>query len=80
MRNLTSVEGYIVDADTGTLTISSVKRENRGEYVCVAKNPAGEAKRNLDLSVIGIIQMFLFETCNELFYYCYSIVYFASKF
>lgn len=62
MRNLTSVEGYIVDADTGTLTISSVKRENRGEYICVAKNPAGEAKRNLDLSVIGMIQMFLFET------------------
>lgn len=52
MRNLTSVEGHIVDADTGTLTILSVKRENKGEYVCVAKNPAGEAKRNLELSVI----------------------------
>lgn len=78
MRNLTSVEGYIVDADTGTLTISSVKRENRGEYICVAKNPAGEAKRNLDLSVIGMIQISLFETSYELFYF-YCIVYFTSK-
>lgn len=53
MRNLSTVEGHIVDADTGTLTINSVRRENKGRYTCVAKNPAGEAKRNLELSVIG---------------------------
>ncbi|XP_054718779.1 fasciclin-2-like isoform X2 [Uloborus diversus] len=51
-RNVSTVEGHIVDADTGTLVISQVKRDQKGTYTCLAKNPAGEAKRGLDLSVI----------------------------
>ncbi|GIY24720.1 fasciclin-2 [Caerostris extrusa] len=51
-RDLSTIEGYAVDADTGSLIINSVKRENRGRYTCWAKNPAGDAKRSLDLSVI----------------------------
>lgn len=52
-RDLSTVEGHVVDADGGTLRIISVKRENRGTYTCLAKNPAGDAKRSLDVSVIG---------------------------
>ncbi|CAL1264409.1 unnamed protein product [Larinioides sclopetarius] len=51
-RDLSTVEGHVVDTDTGTLIISSVKRENKGRYTCWAKNPAGDAKRSLELSVI----------------------------
>ncbi|KAF8792826.1 fasciclin-2-like isoform X1 [Argiope bruennichi] len=51
-RDLSNVEGHVVDADTGTLIINSVKRENKGRYTCWAKNPAGDAKRSLELSVI----------------------------
>ncbi|KAG8196694.1 hypothetical protein JTE90_023205 [Oedothorax gibbosus] len=51
-RDLSNVEGHVVDADNGILRIASVKRENRGTYTCLAKNPAGDAKRTLDLSVI----------------------------
>ncbi|GBO35711.1 Fasciclin-2, partial [Araneus ventricosus] len=51
-RDLSTVEGHVVDADTGTLIINSVKRENKGRYTCWAKNPAGDAKRSLELSVI----------------------------
>ncbi|XP_015903524.1 fasciclin-2 isoform X2 [Parasteatoda tepidariorum] len=51
-RDLSTVEGHIVDADTGSLIISSVKRENKGRYTCLAKNPAGDAKRSLDLTVV----------------------------
>lgn len=46
-----------MDADGGTLRIISVKRENRGTYTCLAKNPAGDAKRSLDVSVIGKVEL-----------------------
>ncbi|GFT44021.1 fasciclin-2 [Nephila pilipes] len=51
-RDLSTTEGHVVDTDTGTLIINSVKRENKGRYTCWAKNPAGDAKRSVDLSVI----------------------------
>ncbi|XP_035207265.1 fasciclin-2-like isoform X3 [Stegodyphus dumicola] len=51
-KDLSTAEGHVVDADTGTLTINNVKRENRGRYTCLAKNPAGDAKRSLELTVI----------------------------
>lgn len=46
------VEGH-VDEKQGTLTISSLKQEDEGEYICVATNKGGVAEKSSFLDVKG---------------------------
>lgn len=52
---------YMLSADTGTLKFSAVRKEDTGEYHCVAKNDAGYAEcppqqmEVYDIDILGII-------------------------
>ncbi|XP_053593968.1 fasciclin-2 isoform X2 [Microplitis demolitor] len=50
--NLTTVNRFGVDRDTGILTITDVRREDSGEYQCIAENPAASANINIRINVI----------------------------
>ncbi|KAJ6223828.1 hypothetical protein RDWZM_002373 [Blomia tropicalis] len=51
-RNLSSVSGYSVDRNSGTLIISRLKKHvDQGNFTCVAENSAGKNERNLQLLV-----------------------------
>ncbi|XP_057328888.1 fasciclin-2 isoform X2 [Microplitis mediator] len=51
-ENLTTVNRFGVDRDTGVLTITDVRREDSGEYQCIAENPAASANINIRVNVI----------------------------
>ncbi|XP_074094092.1 neural cell adhesion molecule fasciclin 2 isoform X1 [Cotesia typhae] len=51
-ENLTTVNRFGVDRDTGVLTITDVRREDSGEYQCIAENPAGAANIIIRVNVI----------------------------
>ncbi|RWS17538.1 Fasciclin-2-like protein [Dinothrombium tinctorium] len=51
-RNLSNVGGYIVDRNTGQLTISKVNKEvDNGYFQCVAENPAGRDEKSLRVKI-----------------------------
>ncbi|XP_067129306.1 fasciclin-2-like isoform X3 [Centruroides vittatus] len=52
LQDLSSKEGYFVGKETGVLTIRSVKKEDFGNYTCVAKNDAGTDSKILLLTVV----------------------------
>ncbi|XP_059086244.1 fasciclin-2-like isoform X2 [Tigriopus californicus] len=57
-RPALSKEGWTLEKDTGHLIAHHLKREDEGEYTCIAENPAGriEAKAMLDVVIKPKIQ------------------------
>lgn len=52
LRNLTSVGGYIVNQEKGTLTINRVsKLDDHGEFTCEAYNTIGKTSRKVSMTV-----------------------------
>lgn len=49
--------GYVVSQGNGwvNLTVPQISSSDKGEYVCVAKNNAGQVQRNVSLEVLGEI-------------------------
>ncbi|KAI4491653.1 hypothetical protein M0804_003045 [Polistes exclamans] len=47
--------GYIIESsnDWLNLTIPSVSTSDKGDYVCLAKNPGGSVEKNVTLSIVG---------------------------
>lgn len=53
LRNLTSVGGYFVNPEKGTLLIGRVNRvDDHGIFKCLAFNTVGEARRNVSMVVL----------------------------
>ncbi|KAH9521483.1 Ncam2p [Dermatophagoides farinae] len=51
-RNLSSVGGYAVDRNTGTIVISRLKKhEDEGNFTCIAENSAGKSEKSTNLRV-----------------------------
>ncbi|XP_012278809.1 fasciclin-2 isoform X2 [Orussus abietinus] len=51
-QDLSKADRFEVNEDTGTLFINNVKREDVGEYQCVASNGAGRATTNIQVYVV----------------------------
>ncbi|KAL3226879.1 hypothetical protein MRX96_024599 [Rhipicephalus microplus] len=51
-RNLSTVNGFQVDAKAGLLLVTSVRREDEGKYRCQAVNPAGTDIRETAVAII----------------------------
>lgn len=51
-ENLNEADRFSVDEDTGILMVSSVRREDDGEFQCTATNAAGIATMNMQVKVI----------------------------
>lgn len=52
LRNLTSVGGYVVNQEEGTLLINRVTRlDDNGEFTCVAYNTIGTTSRKVSMTV-----------------------------
>jgi neural cell adhesion molecule len=51
-ENLTTVDRFGVDSDTGILTITNVQGGDGGEYECIAQNAAGISSTNIIINVI----------------------------
>lgn len=51
-EDLAKADRFMVNEDTGDLTITSARREDGGEYQCVASNKAGMDTMNVQVSVI----------------------------
>lgn len=51
-RNLSTVGGYFVDRNTGSLMIPKVNRIDRGEFTCIAENGAGKVERKTRFDVV----------------------------
>jgi len=57
-RDALDREGWTLRKETGYLTARGLRREDRGEYTCIAENPAGrlEAKALLDVVIKPKVQ------------------------
>lgn len=57
-RDALDKEGWTLEKDTGHLIAYHLKREDTGEYTCIAENPAGriEAKTQLDVIIRPKVQ------------------------
>lgn len=52
LRNLTSVGGYLINPERGTLSISRAnRRDDHGDFQCVAYNTVGEIRRKVPMFV-----------------------------
>ncbi|XP_076366885.1 fasciclin-2-like isoform X3 [Tachypleus tridentatus] len=51
-KDMNKEHDYVVDKNKGTLTILKVRKDDEGQYVCMAKNPAGDARKMIMLNVI----------------------------
>ncbi|KAK2586946.1 hypothetical protein KPH14_009873 [Odynerus spinipes] len=51
-QNLSNADRFGVNPDTGDLTITTVSRDDDGEYQCTAMNAAGSATTNIVVNVI----------------------------
>lgn len=58
---MSSVEGYLVNSDTGVLTIQKVERDDAGNFKCLAINSADNDSKETKVSVIGT--KFILHTC-----------------
>lgn len=53
MKNLSEVGGYIVDRESGDLTILKVRRiEDHGKFTCKAENAAGSSQETHEIQVL----------------------------
>lgn len=61
-RNLTTVGGYFVNPEQGTLIISKVNRvDDNGNFICLAKNDVSEASRPVSMAVFVRPEIVKFE-------------------
>ena len=58
LYNFTSLSSWRIEKDTGNLVANNLRREDAGEYTCIAENPAGriEAKTELDVIIKPKVQ------------------------
>lgn len=62
LRNSSSVGGYFVNPEEGTLLISKVNRvDNHGEFTCIARNTVGEESKKVKMTVMERPRIFAFE-------------------
>jgi hypothetical protein len=62
LRNSSSVGGYFVNPEEGTLLISKVNRnDDNGEFTCIARNNVGEASKKVTMVAMQRPNIYAFE-------------------